>query len=46
MTDGDGKTHFKGFYGKYRLTFDVAGKTVEKEIDFSKKASNRFEIIL
>ena len=46
MTDGEGKAHFKGFYGKYRLTFDVGGKTVEKEIDFSKKASNRFEIIL
>lgn len=46
VTDQRGNAGFKGFYGRYKLTFDQNGKTVEQEIDFSKRASSRFDIVL
>ena len=45
-TNDEGKAEFKGFYGKYDIEITVDGKTVTKEIDFSKKKSDRFEITL
>jgi len=46
ITDENGKTRFKGFYGNYKLTFEVDGKMIEKEINLSKKATNYFKIVL
>lgn len=46
VTDEDGRAMFKGFYGRYILTFEAEGEMIEKEIDLSKKASNHFEIVL
>lgn len=45
-TDDNGNAEFKGFYGKYDITFEVDGKTYTKEINCSKSKKNEFEIQL
>lgn len=46
MTDADGNTKFKGFYGKYSVSIEVDGKVIEKEIDLGKNRRNEFKIVL
>ena len=43
-SDADGEANFKGFYGKYDVKLEVNGKTITKEINFTKKSKNQFEI--
>ena len=43
-SDADGEVNFKGFYGKYDVELEVNGKTITKEINFTKKSKNQFEI--
>ena len=43
-SDADGEANFKGFYGKYDVELEVNGKTITKEINFTKKSKNQFEI--
>lgn len=45
-TDDNGTAVFKGFYGKYDITFEVDGKTYTKEINCSKNSRNNFKIEL
>ena len=45
-TDQNGKTKFKGFYGKYTAEVYADGKTLSAEFDFSKAGKNDFEIAL
>ena len=45
-TDDNGIAEFKGFYGKYDISFEVDGKTYTKEINCSKSKKNEFEIQL
>ena len=44
VTDENGNVSFKGFYGKYDIEYECNGKTIVKEIDFSKKGKKKFEI--
>lgn len=37
---------FRGFYGKYKLRVTIGGKTVQKEVDFSKLSEQVQEITL
>ena len=45
-SDADGNAKFKGFYGKYDAAVELDGKTITKEINFTKKSGKRFEIII
>ena len=45
-TDENGIAKFKGFYGKYDAAVELDGKTITKEINFTKKSGKRFEIII
>ena len=45
-TDDNGTARFKGFYGKYDITFELNGKTYTKEIYCSKSKKNEFDITL
>ena len=44
--NSEGIANFKGFYGKYDVEIEVNGKTVVKEISFTKKSNKKFEIVL
>lgn len=46
QTDANGTCVFRGFYGKYALTLDVNGKTVETTAQLSKTADNNFTIMI
>lgn len=46
VTNADGKSRFKGFYGNYDVEISVDGKVVNKEISFKKKGKNTIEIEL
>jgi len=46
LSNDCGKAQFKGFYGKYDVEITSGGKTVTKEIDFSKKSGKSFEIVV
>lgn len=41
-----GNVSFRGFYGKYRITVNHNGKTVEQEINLTKTGNNKFVIQL
>ncbi|MBO5453445.1 MAG: endo-1,4-beta-xylanase [Clostridia bacterium] len=45
-TNENGESTFRGFYGKYDLEIEVNGEKIVKEIDLSKKAENKFEIMI
>ena len=45
-TDGSGNAIFRGFYGTYDVEIEIGGKSITKEIDFSKKSENVFEIVI
>lgn len=42
FTNENGKTAFKGFYGKYDVTIEANGKNVTKEINLYSKGLNEF----
>ena len=42
----DGKASFRGFYGDYKLTVYVGGKTIPVDFTLGKKKDNKLEIIL
>lgn len=44
VTDDDGKTSFKGFYGEYDAEITACGKTVNKKINFASKTKKEFRI--
>ena len=44
VTNENGKTSFRGFYGKYNLKIECDGKVIEKEINLSAKSSNIFSL--
>ena len=46
VSDGKGIAQFKGFYGKYALEIQLPGKTVTKEINFTPKGENTFDIVI
>lgn len=42
----EGTASFRGFYGKYDVEITLNGKTIKKEIDFSKKSNGKFDIAI
>jgi len=43
-TDSQGKARFRGFYGKYRVTVTIGGRSQEFEIDLCKKGLGSFRL--
>lgn len=46
ISNENGTAKFKGFYGKYDIKIEIDGQTAVKEINFSKKGKNEFEVIV
>jgi hypothetical protein len=44
--DSHGNAHFRGFYGKYKITVSHNGKSTEQEINLTKTGNNKFIIQL
>ena len=44
VTDENGEAIFRGFYGKYDVTYTVDGKEITKTIDLSKEKYNKFTL--
>ena len=44
VTDENGEAIFRGFYGKYDVTYTIDGKEITKTIDLSKEKYNKFTI--
>ena len=44
--DSEGMAEFKGFYGKYDVELEIDGRTVKKEINFTKKCGKHFELVI
>ena len=44
MSEKDGSTHFRGFYGEYKVEIEVNGEKMEKEIHLTQNGSNQFQI--
>ena len=46
ITDQNGVSALRGFYGEYELEITVEGKTVQKTINLSSKSNNKIKINL